>query len=216
MYGWSINVGVGSVSSNARKQAPAGPFGVSGSTRVAAASGWRSASTLKPGDLVWTFDRGLQPLADLRLRARWQHADGDPRAYIVPEGALANGRDIVLPAHQGLLLECEKASDAMGDPFAVIPVEALDGVVGISVYAPEPDEVLITPVFAGEEVIYIDSGLLLHCPDPECTRGVTAPRYDVLSVEKARALMTDLDLAELALREPEDVIVEAVCQQNTA
>jgi hypothetical protein len=44
---------------------------------------------------------------------------------------VGNKECLTLLPHQGVMLECEAASDLYGDPFAIVVAQALDGVRGI-------------------------------------------------------------------------------------
>jgi len=143
--------------------------GLLAGTRVATSMGWRAVEALAAGDLVLTFDAGLQPLAEVRRDIFWA-ADADvPAAYhsvFVPAGALGNTADLELLPDQGVLIESDAACDAYGDPFAVIAAKALDGYRGIRRVAPRTQIEIITLVFATEQVIYAQGGALVHCPRP--------------------------------------------------
>lgn len=185
--------------------------GVLQGTQIATRNGWQTVDTLRPGDEVWTFDDGLQPIVDVERKTLWaREAERKrlPPPVLIPGGALANEEDIYVMPGQGLLLECENACDSMGEPFAVIPVSAIIGICGIEPKLPAAGLALYTVKFADEQAIYIDGGLLLHLPQQPAP-GASAedsagPRYDVKNIQEAKNLLTDLDLAELALREPYD------------
>jgi hypothetical protein len=205
MYGWNVNVGPSSLGKRLDTRLPHGLFA---GTLVAGESGWCPVERLSAGDKVCTFDDGLQTVRDVRTRLLWNgKSDEDPAPVVVeiPGGALANERNLTLLPWQALLLECEMASDAMGDPYAMIPVAALEGVCSISRASVDKPMVLHRLIFDTDQAVYIDSGLIAHC-QKETRRRVrsTRSRYAVKSPAAAKALLTDLDLAELAVREPDD------------
>ena len=123
----------------------------------------------------------------------------------IPAGTLGNARAITVMPDQGLMVGSENACDVMGDPFAVVPVQALEGLCGICRSAPARQTELFVLVFASEEVVYSDGGQLLHFdrvhPDRTCAC------YDVKSVSEARAMLTDLDLAELVLEDERNEVL---------
>lgn len=138
--------------------------GLMAGTRVGTAMGWRSVEALQTGDLVLTFDNGLQPLMEVRRQMFWVAPETGLETILIPAGAMGNNVDVELLPDQGVLIESEAACDAQGDPFAVVRATALRGFRGIrKVDAPQQLEV-ITLVFANEEVIYAEAGVLVHCP----------------------------------------------------
>jgi hypothetical protein len=111
---------------------------------------------------------------------------------IVPAGALGNRDELTLLADQGVLVESDAASDMYGDPFAIVPAHALNGVRGITRAAPAHQIELIAVYFADEQVIYAEGGALIHCPANttaldkfiECQPS----SYDVLNIRDAAFL----------------------------
>ncbi|MEM6305263.1 MAG: Hint domain-containing protein [Pseudomonadota bacterium] len=142
-------------------------MGLMAGTRVASNLGWRSVDALAAGDMVLTFDNGMQELLEVRRQTFWldaPHSDPSLWPVTVPAGALDNRTELTLLPDQGVLVESDAAADAFGDPFAVVPAHALDGVRGIYRAAPQQQVELITLIFAAEEVIYVEGGALVHCP----------------------------------------------------
>ncbi|MFK7745739.1 MAG: Hint domain-containing protein [Roseobacter sp.] len=223
MFGWNVAMPVKLQSavftaSELVKMATKNSTGVMSGTLVATQNGWRAADTLSVGDRVLTFDNGLQPIVEIKRRMLWTDdatRKDQPWPVVIPEDVLGNEREIVFLPDQGVMLESENALDAMGDPYAIMPAQVLEGICGIE-SAPAPHAMeLLTLVFAGEEVIYIDGSLLLHCPVKLRISDViksASGLYDVKSLRQAQAMLTDLDLAELALREPEsDLLAHSKC-----
>ena len=170
--------------------------GLMAGTRVASNLGWRPIEALTVGDKVLTFDNGMQEIADIRRAVMWLDAPQSAEAMwpvIVPVGALGNREPLTLLADQGVLIESEAATDAFGDPFAVVPAAALDGVRGIYRAQPMQRVELIAIYFAQEEVIYAEGGAMLHCPADTSTLDkfldTPAQTYDVLSIRDAAFLM---------------------------
>ena len=52
----------------------AATHGLMAGTRVASNLGWRAVEALAPGDLVLTFDNGMQPIAEVRRSSIWLDA----------------------------------------------------------------------------------------------------------------------------------------------
>lgn len=140
--------------------------GLISGTRVGTSMGWRGVEALAPGDMVLTFDNGLQPLVEVRRDTFWMSDRSLARDPVVaiPAGAMGNTVNLQLLVDQGILIESEAACDAQGDPFAVVRASALDGFRGIRRTSAPAQMEVITLVFEGEEVIYAEGGVLVHCP----------------------------------------------------
>jgi len=173
-----------------------GQSGLVTGTRVASNLGWRAVEALSVGDMVLTFDNGMQTVIDIQREKIAIPAHLHSKNHLpvfVPKGALANRKDLWLMPEQGLLIESESASDALGDPYAVVPAGALDGFRSISRRAPA-DQVRVTNLsFASDQVIYVEGGMLAHCPRPRCIL-TDVPReddilYNVLDGPDARFLV---------------------------
>ncbi len=136
-------------------------------TRVATSMGWRDVGAIQEGDMVLTFDGGLQPLSGVRRRAMWSGAGACPPAFwplVIPAGALENAKAMRLLPRQGVMLESDVAEEVLGDPFALIPAAALDGVSGIErVFPNDPVEVIVLS-FETDQVVFAEQGALLFCP----------------------------------------------------
>ncbi|MEM6760968.1 MAG: Hint domain-containing protein [Pseudomonadota bacterium] len=167
--------------------------GLMAGTRVGTSMGWRRVEALQAGDLVLTFDNGLQPLVELRREIFWVTPETGLETVLIPAGAMGNAVDVELLPDQGVLIESDAACDAHGDPFAVVRAKVLAGFRGTRcIDAPRQMEV-ITLVFAAEEVIYAEAGVLVHCPRAIVRLddlGVALPAYDVLD-DQAGAFLVD-------------------------
>ncbi len=175
--------------------------GLIAGTRVGTVMGWRAVEALAPGDMVLTFDNGLQPLVEVRRETIWvsDMTGRNMATVLVPAGAMGNSGDVELLAGQGVLIESEAACDALGDPFAVVKAKALDGFRGIRRTAPAPQIEVVTLVFAAEQVIYAEGGILLHCM-PAVIRldelGVAQHGYDIMSDSNADFLVECMAIEE--------------------
>ena len=164
--------------------------GLTAGTRVGTAMGWRAVDALAAGDMVLTFDHGLQPLVDVRrevLCLSDTNLTGNQMVFI-PAGAMGNSIDVELTPDQGVLVETEAACDAYGDPFAIVKAKALCGFRGIARHAPRTNLEIITLVFAQAQVIYAEGGVLVHCPRTQVQLddlGCSTLDYDVLSDREA-------------------------------
>lgn len=128
-------------------------------TLVETAGGWRPAAGLTLGDRVHSWDGGLRRIAGLD---RFPLPEGTT-ALLLPGGMFDACDDLLLLLGQHLLF------DTAGDPTlpdalaVLLPAVALDGCPGIRrIRLPRTEAVV--PLFAEEEVIFANSGVMLHCP----------------------------------------------------
>ncbi|MGB7244449.1 MAG: Hint domain-containing protein [Sulfitobacter sp.] len=177
--------------------------GLSTGTRVASNLGWRAVEALAVGDSVLTFDNNMQKIVAIRQTALWVDATDVPMhqwPVYVPLGVLGNRTDLTLLPEQGVMVESQAAMDVHGDPFAVIPAEALDGFHGIFRCPPDYQTTMITLYFENEEVIYTEGGFLVHCPRPviqlDDMLSDRSPTYEVLNMHDATFLVECLDLED--------------------
>lgn len=170
--------------------------GLMAGTRIASNLGWRAIEALAVGDMVLTFDHGMQPITEIR-RAHMcldtPETDDALWPVVVPEGALGNREEMTLLSDQGVMIESDAAQDMHGDPFAVLTAQSLVGVRGIIRRQPSRPVDLIAVYFANDEVIYAEGGALIHCPRDLSTleKFISSSRdatYTVLSGEAADAL----------------------------
>ncbi len=197
-----------------------GQNGLLAGTHVASNLGWRKVEALSVGDKVLTFDNGMQTVVDIQRETLWigerGHAHPTTLPIHLPQGALNNRCDMWLMPDQGLLVESDAVSDLMGDPFAVVSARSLVGLGGISRMAPAQKLEITILSFENDEVIYVEGGLLAHCPRPrdflrdEFTDG--SDLYDVLDTSSARSLVENLVGTADArgfTYDPEDVLLLA-------
>lgn len=140
--------------------------GLLAGTLLATAEGWQPVETLRPGDPVVTFDHGLRPLRAVGRGVLRSRMRGLPRAahlIRLPEGALGNRRALSLLPGQAVLVESDAAEARWGDPFVLIPAQALDGFRNIGRSTPEPELEVIFPEFDRDEIVYAEGGLLVLC-----------------------------------------------------
>lgn len=172
--------------------------GMMAGTVVASNLGWRAIESLAAGDMVLTFDNGMQEIVEIRRMTFWTDAPDTPRAQwpvIVPVGALENRQELTLLADQGVLVESDAASDIYGDPFAVVPAHALEGLRGIYRAVPQRQIELIAIYFEQEQVIYAEGGALVHCP-----ASTTALDAFIATEGGAYDVLAPIDAAYLAER----------------
>jgi len=174
-------------------------------TKVATMIGWRAVEAIAPGDLVLTFDGGLQPVREVRRHVIWGGGREHHRHWplFVPSGALGNQSEMWLLPEQTVLVESDVAEDLTGDPFALIPARALEGFRGITASAPAARLEIVQLVFGTDEVAFANIGALFYCPaDRDILAAiraeVTAPGhgYQVLDFDRAEAVVTLMEMDE--------------------
>lgn len=172
MFGWNVT----SRKKTKRMSEVSGAFdgGVAGAlsgivvgTRVATSTGWRDVGALQEGDMVLTFDGGLQPVTAVRRRPIWNGRGPCPSTFwplMIPAGALENAKPMWIMPRQGVMLESDVAEAVLGDPFALIPAAALVGVRGIEQSFPNDPVEVVTLSFENDQVVFAEQGALLFCP----------------------------------------------------
>ncbi len=193
-----------------------GQSGFIGDTHVASNLGWRAVEELSVGDKVLTFDHGMQTITDIQRQSQVAYGHKLPKAQLplmVPRGALNNRREMWLMPDQGLMVESESTQDSLGDPFAIIPATALQGFRGIE--RADPGERLDVTIlaFAQDEVVYVEGGMLAHCPKPHYILSddikTSQSLYEVMNSPSAEFLVECLarqdDSADAFTCDPEEL-----------
>lgn len=105
------------------------PFGLGRGTRVLVGEGIpRPVEHLRAGDVVFTRDRGPQPLRDVvQVTLKSQ---GPQAPVVVPAGAIGNSGDLVLAREQRLHLYLRAADGARNGPEVLARAEDLVGSPG--------------------------------------------------------------------------------------
>lgn len=165
-------------------------------TRVASNLGWRTVDAIAPGDQVLTFDHGMQIVVEVRRTVLFADSTSVPQHMLpvtVPAGALGNRSTMRLLPEQGVMVESDAAMDTFGDPFAVIPAAALIGFRGIHRDLDAAQFEIITLFFAKPEVIYVEGGSLMYCPQAHMQLAdmldPASQPYDLLTAEEAAWLV---------------------------
>lgn len=135
--------------------------GLTSGSLVETAVGWRAVETLVPGDQVHTFDGGLRGIRRIERRG----LPLGPKALVrVPGGVLNACADLLLPRDQVVLLQTPEAAAVLGNPLTLVPAAALVGHRGIGWKVARLPAALFRLVFDEEEVVFVNSGVLIHCP----------------------------------------------------
>lgn len=131
--------------------------GLTGGTLIETETGWHMAADLRIGQRVHTLDGGAAMILGLDRRPV-----RDLPAIRIPGGLAETCCDLILPCDQYLL------TDTLRDPhmpdldLVLIPARAWASQPCVTEirYTGE----IITPLFADEEILWANSGALLHCP----------------------------------------------------
>ena len=141
--------------------------GIVAVTRIATSLGWREAGAIQAGDMVLTFDGGLQRVVQVTRRKLWAGDGPVPERFwplMVPAGAIENAVAMMILPRQGVMLESDLAEEALGDPFALIAAAALEGGRGVERVCPNDPVEVISLQFDADQVIFAEHGALLFCP----------------------------------------------------
>lgn len=202
MYEWSRRSfgtdAAGKVEMMADGRLESGSAGILAGTRVATGQGWRPAEAIAEGDEVLTFDGGLQVVRSVRRAVLWAGGCGDVAVWplLVPAGALGNREEMRLLPGQAVMIESDAAEEILGDPFALMPAAALEGVRGICRTRPAERIEVVTLIFDRDEIVFGNSGALFFCPlaadllASAFSQGEEG--YEVLTFEAALALACGL------------------------
>ena len=164
--------------------------GIVAGTLVETANGWRDVTTLRIGDAVQTLDGGLSRI--LGLDRRVLRPEPETSLILIPGGSHDACSDILLMPGQHVLKDTLGDDACHGAPFVLLPAFAMTVDALITRHFPEAEVEVTTPLFADEEIIFANSGVLLHCPGMVDGAGRTPvdsffPRLDSL---EARAFLT--------------------------
>lgn len=164
--------------------------GLVAGTLVETAAGWRPVELLRVGDHVQTLDGGLRQVKHVGR----SYYGADQGGYVldhvlhVPGGAIGNCDAMVLMPEQMLMIESRIADDLLGTPLVLLPALALSGYRGIRRVRAEGLIEAVTLGFESEEIVYANTGVLLHCAAKPVSGFFT-----VLDHERGRALVSLLD-----------------------
>ena len=169
--------------------------GLVSGTRVATTIGWRPVEAVIPGDEVLTFDEGLKPVTRVVRSVLWPNPKSCPRHLCplqVSAEALGNHADMLLLPEQLVMLESDIAEQIFGDPFSLLPAQALDGFRGIVRVKPETRIEVVSICFESDQVVFANIGALFFCPKVLC--GEVRP--DLLDEDDSPYLPLSLTEAE--------------------
>lgn len=179
--------------------------GLVAGTRVATAIGWRPVEAIVPGDTVLTFDDGLMPVTRVTRSILWSDPASCPRHLLplhVPAGALGNQSEMMLLPEQPVMLESDTAEEVFGDPFALMPAQALEGLRGIVRFKPAERVEVVSLCFETDQVVFANIGALFFCPRVLCGEvrsyvpGEEDGPYVPLSLDAAETLASIIEADE--------------------
>ena len=164
--------------------------GLLSGTLVETATGWHPVETLAAGVRIQTLDGGLARL--LRLATRTIRPSDDLVLIHLPGGCLDACSDLTLLPGQHLLVDTLDDDSLGGAPFALVPALALLALDGPRRIRPDAPIEVVTPLFAEEEGIYAQSGVLFLCPSliDGAQRYPEDSFFPVLDLGPARAFLT--------------------------
>jgi len=156
-------------------------------TMVETDAGWQPVETLAIGQPVQTWDGGLQPLVRLERRRIAPGAG----LVAVPGGVLSTCSDLVLLPGQHVLVGTGAAAALLDQDVALVPAAALLGWQGVRVERPRRGFDVVGLAFETEEVVYANTGAMLHCAAAEAAAGAVPQSefFTVLDRDRARALL---------------------------
>lgn len=184
---------------------PGPSSGLAAGTMVATAMGWRPAEAIERGDLVLTFDRGMQPVKAVISDLAWvalEECIPPLWPLAVPAGALGNARPMLLLPDQMVMLESDTAESVYGDPFTLVRAADLNGFRGIARVQPRGPVETIELQFEHDEVVFADNGGLVFCDSgsvvtvDDLMRGYVPESYRSLDSEEARYLIQCLQVED--------------------
>ena len=136
--------------------------GIDGATNLATSDGYKAAREIQVGDQILTFDNGLRTVRSVQKRMTPTQTTSLP--IFVPAGAIGNEVDLVVPEHQVLMIENDRAEAMFGDPFVLVRARDLVGYNGISRIVPAQELETVEIEFGNDEVIFGAKGELFFCP----------------------------------------------------
>ncbi len=164
--------------------------GILAGSLVEAETGWRPVETLARGIRVATYDGGFRPLTGVGRRRLWPAAGIE--VIHVPGGTLDTCSGFDLLPGQHVFLASAVAEAVLGAEGALVPASALAGHAGITRRPLARPAEVITLRFAGEELVYANSGALVHCAAelPGARQdAIGAGFFEVLDEDRARSML---------------------------
>lgn len=176
---------------------PGGPvrrlaYGLTSAAKVETTEGWRRVEALLPGHEVQTLAGGTARIQRIERRKYWSEVT---RAWpegliLVPDGALGTCEGLYLLPDQ--LLAMPGAGEA--DGHVLIRAATLEGRAGVARALPVDGIDIFALRFEEDEVVWTNSGLLIHCPPSWPPVARTAPHDSPVA---GLTVLTDAEAARL-------------------
>ncbi|MCF8484061.1 MAG: Hint domain-containing protein [Rhodobacteraceae bacterium] len=159
--------------------------GLSSGCLVDTPKGWVAAADLRIGMRVHSLDGGEVMILGLDRTPVVRQP-----AVVIGGGVAGNCADLLMPLGQHLLVDTLDDPNFPDAEVVLVPAEAWLGQPGTCEMT-MTDE-LTTPLFADEEILWVNSGTLIHCPSVAFGAGLVpdSPFFDRLSLDAARAFLT--------------------------
>ena len=165
------------------------PRGMIAGTMVETSQGWLPVERVQMGMSVYTYDGGKKPVVAIERQTLGAelgtvYPDG---LLLVPGGARDNCNAFYLLPEQHVMIESDIAADVLGAPAHLVPAAALEGFRGIQRVMPVDQIEIITLLFDEEEVVFANTGALIHCP--KVAGDAERSDFAALTEDQARALL---------------------------
>lgn len=171
-----------------------GQTGITAGTRLETIDGPKPVEDIRTGDLIWTFDNGLQEVQSIQResgRSRLNTNGSSSRLVWIDAGALDNQAPLVLPPNQPILIESDLAELAFGDPFSVVTAGSLIGEACACFISDDEVFDIYRIRFSFPQLAYCAGGALLWFDGVDTAREVTSPTsgYRIFTDRVGRALV---------------------------
>jgi hypothetical protein len=139
--------------------------GLLSGTLVATDEGWRPVEGIVAGDMVLTFDNGMQPVRAVHRLEISRATVPAHKAFtmFVPAGALGNRKDMLLMPSQEVIVESDRAESDFGEPFVLIQSLLLEGYRGIRKTPIQRDLSVYMLTFENEQILHTSGATLIAC-----------------------------------------------------
>lgn len=129
-------------------------------TMLETRKGWIAVEHLSAQDEVYTLDGGLAPIQSVSAsQQRTEH-----ETWCVPAGTLNACSDLHLSENQFIAFDSRACETLFDAPVVLAPITACAGFGGIAPTKAFRQPLNVTLEFAEEEILYAQTGALLHVP----------------------------------------------------
>ncbi len=165
--------------------------GLVNGTKVETETGWRRVERLVPGERIHTLDSGL---CVLRGVVRASYGADLPMVYpegltLIPGGALGNCEGFYVLPDQCLMFAGSAVRSMTGRDRTLIAGRDLAGHGHVSLAMPVDGIEVYRLMFDNEEIVFANTGVLMHCPAPE-HESTGDSQFHVIGTIDAEVLMS--------------------------